>query len=178
MPKLDELKFEANVKVFNTPVTLAPMQGNEIGFRALPGEPGIQVQQQNLIDAEILEAKSPIQKFIPQTTEIRTIIYDKALKKFEFAVNADFGSGGALSGEEVDALSEDDLKKEMEKRRLEFKEGDVNGNKDALKAYEPFILNKYPNIFTLDSVALYLVLSSSPAAAGGEDQGNNPPEGN
>lgn len=165
---LENFKFEADLTVFGTAVTLKPMEGDEIGYRAPLDDKGINVSQKKLTDSKLLPADSPILPYIPQNTYISALIYNRKLKKIEFAVDAEFANAKEMTDDEVNALDSDGVKAKMNERKLSLKKDDQTDKSEAdmkaeLKAYEPFILNKYPDIFTLDRLAVYLELNTGTA---------------
>ncbi|MGB0526087.1 MAG: hypothetical protein ACPGJS_24105 [Flammeovirgaceae bacterium] len=107
-----DFKFEANIEVFETLVELRPMEGDEIGYRAKEDEAGIVVDHAKLITAGFFKAGDPVTEYIPNPTTIKTIVFNRKTKKFEFAVEGKFD--------------------------------------------ENFILNKYPTVFKLKSIAVYI----------------------
>lgn len=195
---LKNFKFEANLSVFGSEVTLKPMEGDEIGFRAPQDERGIVISQSKLVDAGLIEKDGTAAGLIPTETEIRTLIYNRKTEKVEFAVKAEFfgpitppmvrnlirdnNAAGSLTNQkaiigqlikwctergitvpsalEKDAVAEDNYATELAKYytskgtygATDFKESVT----ETLAAYKGFILNRYPQIFTVNSVAIYV----------------------
>jgi len=107
-----DLKIEANITLFGKEIVLKPMEGDEIGFRTPAGSPGVVISKEVLERNKFIPSTGIVKGIIPDTTDIRTVIYNKKTRKVELAVKADF-------------------------------------KKD-------FVLNKFPDIFTLNSVYVYL----------------------
>ncbi len=172
---LNKFKIEANLSVFGTEVEIKPMENSEIGYRAGEGEDGISVTQTKLIEADLLDEDSEVREYLPDTTNIKTLIYDYKKQKVEIAVLAEF-KPGKLTEKEIASLKSKKteagaattaeskaLKKSLEEmltaRKIAFTKTDkidalitkLEGQKD-----DGFILNKYPKVFKLNSLYVYL----------------------
>jgi len=179
MPKdsksLNKFKFEANMTVFGTDVDLKPMENSEIGYRAGPGETGIEVTKEKLVSAKLVDKNGPAYDWIPAKTTVKTIIYDYKKTKMEMAVLADFQPGkipadilaSELESHENEPEKLTYLKEEAEKRGFKCptdkkKAADqIAWYKNQLEdqpADSGFILNRYPQAFTVNSLFLYVNL--------------------
>lgn len=167
---LSKFKFEANISVFGTEVELKPMEGDEIGYRAGIDEQGITIKKNVLSKNGLVDANGTAFKLIPDTTEVRTIVYNRKTKSVEFAVKAEFKAGPMGKGQLEDLKNKypDDeqykaaLLEQLEKRVANYQAADYSAKTSAelettLKELPAgFILNKYPDIFTVNSVSIYV----------------------
>lgn len=220
---LNKFKFEANMTVFGTDVTLKPMDNSEIGYRAGPTEVGIVVDKKRLYSSNIVTKGGAVDKWIPDSTAIKTIIYDREKTKLEVAVLAKFKPGKLPEDflkAQKEEMSDDEaylayLKEEVGKRGFKYDKttqgkidaeikklpapptgddkptaaytkqqkaivkAETEANLALLHAQENdgFILNRYPQAFSVNSVFLYLNLEKS-KNEGATPTGDTSTEGN